>query len=145
MKAIDFSEFRKYLTPIGLVLALFLGGTSAFSEFIRAENNEHQAANEAAIIKHPKGNLTGWFVDIHYSFEQSTTGDGVPTSMYKRDYVIQDQYIVLPGFDPTTNLVDKEKPSIIPGFKVDSIYNIRKVGIVREHKESLDPKEPEEE
>ena len=145
MKAINLNILRKHWKEILFVVALFGYGGNEVSKIIQSDNDLYTSINEAAIIKHPKGNLTAYQIDIMYTMNQGTTGDGVPSSMYNRDFVIQDNYIVLPGAAPTTNAVEKEIGTPVQGFKVNHIFNIRKVSTVREYKEELNPKEPEDE
>ncbi len=143
MKAINL--LKTYWKEILFVVALFGYGGNEVSKILQDNNDLYTSINEAAIIKYPKGSLTAYRIDIMYTMEQGTTGDGVPSSMYNRDFVIQNKYLVLPGAAPTTNAVEKEIGSPIQGFKVNHIFNIREVTVVREHKESLEPKEPEDE
>jgi len=131
-------QLKANWVAIVAVLALFLGGTSNYSNFIRYENFEVTKENNRMEEVIPGGELIGYYVDIVFTKEYGTHGEGVPEVKYFRDRVLQNLYVVLDGTPNNIN-IDKHYNYFWFDWEVDQVYNIREVGTVRRADESTPP------
>lgn len=138
MKQLSLTTIKKNWPGIIAILALFLGGTSTYSEFIRVENELHQTENTRMQNAIPeKFALQGYYIDVHWSYNAITTDEGIPNVKYKRDIYQENKYVVASNW-PTTNWLEKHYSAPVDGFEPVAIKNIRKVSDVREGKK-IDP------